>query len=557
MPAGSSAISSFASAMPWKGLGAFVILLLLACGVGYVCGSLSFATLLVPKYTAAAEAHIVSPKYTAGMHDSLTAGMVVPEEGEDSLKPGQWPVIFNHTLGFEGEGWPSDESDSCSSNGDGPIAARRILDAAAASAAAAAANNSLLRSAADLSASSEDDCGGGDILHGSPCSSVDGEEAQCSPSSWDDDGRCGTTNDSSSDSSNSADDDEVNEDSSDDDEDDGGEEQAAESTAMRQHMSQRSREDGRKSRKGDYDRKGDGVGKRLSHEKYAYKHFAQVEQYSVGRPCTSLCLFGRNCGQNMTPATLMACHQFSYGTKTSREECTGPDGGEDGYVYKCEFTSKETQDKWRALFAGFITRSAQNVAVLVERFMVDGIGPVCAEYCAAAYGITTGRRTHWTLDNLLARARSGELQHDQVVAAAAINQPNVEAESRVSHAMEECIDWWMTWLELEDQMPNEPTIIHRVVVWGNIYSDEYMADMAIFGTSPPLSKTRWSNLRKEALRRLSLEYFGLDPNDPKQTKPAVKLSLRVRATHSNFPPCPECEASKGMWADFRKDPNRL
>ena len=129
--------------MPWKGLGAFVILLLLACGVGYVCGSLSFATLLVPKYTAAAEAHIVSPKYTAGMHDSLTAGMVVPEGGEDSLKPGQWPVIFNHTLGFEGEGWPSDESDSCSSNGDGPIAARRILDAAAASAAAAVQQTTL------------------------------------------------------------------------------------------------------------------------------------------------------------------------------------------------------------------------------------------------------------------------------------------------------------------------------------------------------------------------------------------------------------------------------
>ena len=188
---------------------------------------------------------------------------------------------------------------------------------------------------------------------------------------------------------------------------------------------------------------------------------------------------------------------------------------------------------------------------------MDGICPVCADYCGAAYGITTGRTTKWTLNNLLAGARSGELQHGEVVAAAAINQPDAEEESRMSYAMDECIDWWMTWLELEDQMPNEPTIVHRVVVWGNIYKDEYLADMATFGTAPALSLSRWTNLRKEALRQLSIEYFGLEPNDPQQKKPALKLSLRVRATHSNFPPCPECESSKAMWADFRKDPNRL
>jgi hypothetical protein len=320
--------------------------------------------------------------------------------------------------------------------------------------------------------------------------------------------------------------------------------------AWRDMMKRRTLEEGSSSRKGSYAR--GGTEKRRSHAEYAYTHFSMVEQYSIGRPCTSSCPFGRNCGQNITPKTLMACHEYSYGTSTSREECT--DSG-NGYKYNCEFKSAQTHSRWRDLFAGFITRSAQDTTVLVERFMVDGIGPVCADYCGAAYGVTTGRASQWALDNLLAAARSGNLQHLQVMRT--LNVPDADDEGHMSYSMDECIEWWSMWLELEDQMPNEPTIVHRVVVWGNVYKDEYLADCAVFGTSRPLSLSRWTTLRQEALRQLSIEYFGLDANDPEQKKPAAKLSLRVRASHSNFAPCPECEAAKALWADFRKDPNRL
>ena len=100
--------------------------------------------------------------------------------------------------------------------------------------------------------------------------------------------------------------------------------------------------------------------------------------------------------------------------------------------------------------------------------------------------------------------------------------------------MEECIEWWVTWLELEDQMPNEATIVHRIVVMGNIYKDEYVPDMEVFGTAPPLSIQRWTALRKEALRQLSVEWFGLDQNDPKGKKPKVPPTL----THPTTNPHP-------------------
>ena len=195
---------------------------------------------------------------------------------------------------------------------------------------------------------------------------------------------------------------------------------------MREQMRLRAREDGRKSRTGTYNR--DGAAKRKSHAQYAYEHFSLVQQYSIGRPCTSMCAFGQKCGENVTPKTLLACHQYSFGTNTSRQQCLGEDG-EETYSYHCELLSSETQAKWRGLFAGFITHSAQDPSIRVERFMVDGIGPVCPEYCGAAYGMTTGRSSQWTLGNMLTRARSGELDHESVVAMAALNQPSIPQES--------------------------------------------------------------------------------------------------------------------------------
>ena len=450
------------------------------------------------------------------------------------LKSGLFQAsYFNATKGFPGEG----PSSSCDSDSD--AGCEQMLEARAAAEITAA------RMAAAMNEFSE-----GSDPSPSPSASPSPSPSSSSSSDWRCDAVCFDCEDDEASDGDGDDDDEASEEIDESEED----MVQAPGVDMREQMRQRAREDGRKSRTGTYNR--DGTAKRKSHAQYAYEHFSQVEQYSIGRPCTSTCAFGRNCGQNVTPKTLLACHQYSYGTNTSREQCVGEDG-EETYSYSCELLSSETQARWRDLFAGFITHSAQDPSIRVERFMVDGIGPVCPEYCAAAYGMTTGRSSYWTLDNMLGRGRSGELEHERVVAAAAVNQPKVVRENRTSVSMEECINWWITWLELEDQMPNEPTIIHRVLVWANIYTDEYLPDVNLFGTASPLSMKRWTALRKEALRQLSVEWFGLDTRDHSGKKPKAQLSLRQRASHSNFQPCPECEANKAAWAELRKDPNRM
>eukprot|EP00965_Chrysotila_dentata_P083154 2742744-Pleurochrysis_carterae.AAC.1 len=57
-------------------------------------------------------------------------------------------------------------------------------------------------------------------------------------------------------------------------------------------------------------------------------------------------------------------------------------------------------------------------------------------------------------------------------------------------------------------MPNEPTIVHRVVVWGSVYDKEYLPDSVWWGTASSLSRERWTSLKKKALKELSVEYYG-------------------------------------------------
>ena len=47
----------------------------------------------------------------------------------------------------------------------------------------------------------------------------------------------------------------------------------------------------------------------------------------------------------------------------------------------------------------------------------------------------------------------------------------------LSTATAHAIVWWLTWLQLEDQMPNEPTIVHREIRWVNVY-EKYRAEAA-------------------------------------------------------------------------------
>ena len=172
--------------------------------------------------------------------------------------------------------------------------------------------------------------------------------------------------------------------------------------------------------------------------------------------------------------------------------------------------------------------------------MVADVGPVCPEYCRAAHGIPIGS---W--NKLLALARSGQLQAGmewdtacEEMDSAALHDSRSEAAAK-----EETIEWWVLWLTLEDQMPNEPVIVHRVVVWDSVHELEYSEDMRWFGTTTPLSRSRWTSLRRDALTALSHEWFGTGEDG----EPLTKLSLRERAKHSNFASCHDCAKNKRAW----------
>ena len=308
-------------------------------------------------------------------------------------------------------------------------------------------------------------------------------------------------------------------------------------------------------RRGSYAR-ANGRGLRKTHAHYAFDHWEKATSFSIGRPCGTSCPYGRQCGMDFAPRTLIACHQFSFGAAT---ECTTTDDG--ATKYTCELGQSQTQAKWRRLVAGFVSWNAED-GTRVERFTVDRLGPVCWKYCAAAYGIP-----QYTMQSLLARARSGGLAQQEVEDTAddgggggggggsALRRQAIDLNT--SHSKEECIEWWRLWLALEDQMPNEPVIKHRIVIWSSVYEEEYLPDIGWWGSARPLSLQRWTTLRKEALRLLSIEWFGSDlERDPSGNTPLTKLSLRERASHSKFPPCPECEAAKIKWADFRRQADR-
>jgi hypothetical protein len=170
---------------------------------------------------------------------------------------------------------------------------------------------------------------------------------------------------------------------------------------------------------------------------------------------------------------------------------------------------------------------------------------VCAEYCRSAHGIPTG-----TWNKLLASARAGKLQAgiEWDAAGEELGYADLNDSKNCSRAAKEVtVEWWVCWLTTEDQMPNEPVIVHRVVVWESVYELEYLADMASFGVTAPLSRSRWRTLQSEALIELSIEWFGVDTAG----QPLAMLSLASRAAHSNFAMCHICAENKEAWVAFR------
>eukprot|EP00965_Chrysotila_dentata_P053789 1784083-Pleurochrysis_carterae.AAC.1 len=96
---------------------------------------------------------------------------------------------------------------------------------------------------------------------------------------------------------------------------------------------------GIRDKRGGYDRKAPGVGQRLTQQQYAWQHFVQAEENTLGNPCLDSCPFGRKCGRNISQAVLIRAHQRVYGTLTTRSE--------DGKKYSCAMSEAETHLAWR------------------------------------------------------------------------------------------------------------------------------------------------------------------------------------------------------------------
>lgn len=72
-----------------------------------------------------------------------------------------------------------------------------------------------------------------------------------------------------------------------------------------------------------------------------------------------------------------------------------------------ELSKKETMRRWRVLAASSITWTPDDPPKMVERLTVCDVGPVCAAFWRAAYGIPEG-----TANSLLAAARARTLRLD-------------------------------------------------------------------------------------------------------------------------------------------------
>ena len=144
-------------------------------------------------------------------------------------------------------------------------------------------------------------------------------------------------------------------------------------------------------------------GRRLPHAEYAWLHYQQASNFTLGNPCLESCCFKRQCGKNFTGAILLRAHARVYGD--AAPQCTKqPDGS---VKYTCGVSDRFTQRRWREVVASSITSDAQNPEVKLERFMVEGVGPVCEQYARCAYGVHS-----WTWKTYLAAARAFILDVD-------------------------------------------------------------------------------------------------------------------------------------------------
>ena len=310
-------------------------------------------------------------------------------------------------------------------------------------------------------------------------------------------------------------------------------------------------------KRGTYDRKAEGVAQRKPFAQYAYEHRKKIMQNMLGVPCTESCQYEGKCWMQFVPKVLLAAHERVYGYFATYQ---------DG-KYSCAVKQGFTMEQHKMLMRSWVTRTTSDPPVVVERFFVEGRGPVCAEYACAIYDM------HRCWAAFISKARSGTLRDGESEEDAVIRS---SLKSRNDQAQFQTVEWWLTWLRLEDQMPNEPVIVHRNLTWPSVYDQEYCPDVAWFFSSPvALSFSRWYDLRKPAIKELSVDYFGevasasrddvrlnaaqrlMLMSDSGQGEPMVLLTLQKRAQHSNFGSCTACDDAKKAWLTYRTSPDRV
>ena len=310
---------------------------------------------------------------------------------------------------------------------------------------------------------------------------------------------------------------------------------------------------------------------RLRHDEYAWLHKQQMSEARTGVPCDETCPFGRKCGRHFTPATLENAHERVYGPGVYCDE--------KGTIFVPR-TEKQVQKQWRVLMLSWVHHAADDPdGNCTESFKVEGIGPVCSRFARAVYfGLSFGTTKdgfHHTAawNRYLAAARAGTLQADvDSTAVLGVAQCRTVGDDQLQF---ETVQWWVMWLRLEDQQPNEPKIVYRNVEMQDVYKLEYVPDMRWWGTTGKvLSRERWITLQKVALKDLSIEFYGqvsdADECDVRLSmaqvrvrragggfgEPIVTLTATRRAHHSNFGSCAKCDADKARWLQWRRSRNR-
>ena len=182
----------------------------------------------------------------------------------------------------------------------------------------------------------------------------------------------------------------------------------------RRAQQEAAQEAGRAGRRGTYDRRAAGVGRRLSHGEYAWNHREQIGNNTFGIPCTCACPFDQKCHLNIAPAVLMKAHERVYGTGAMRVLAG------DKVTYKASVSEAHTKRTWRLLVLSWVTVTATDPPSVQERFMVEGVGPTCSAFAFAAYAMREG-----VWKPLMAAARAGRLRADQELEDIGVSEAQV------------------------------------------------------------------------------------------------------------------------------------